>query len=107
MKDEIEPHVKNINLSFEYFEKHLVTEMREDLKYVHSLENEFDEKCLILDIQKEFFTNQIESFKSKSVCHEKVNENFEQTSFLKSENLCLKKKITELSKEAADVKEEQ
>ena len=106
LKDEIEPHVKNLNLSFEYFEKHLVTEMREDLKYVHSLEDEFDEKCLILDIQKEFFTNQIESFKSKSVCHEKVNENFEQTSSLKSENLCLKKKITELSKEAADVKEE-
>lgn len=50
LKDEIEPRVKDINLCFEYFEKHLVTEMREDLKYVHSLEDEFDEKCLILDI---------------------------------------------------------
>ena len=76
LKDEIEPHVKNINLSFEYFEKHLVTEMRDNLKYVHSLEDEFDEKCLILDIQKEFFTNQIESFKSVSVIHEYVNVNF-------------------------------
>lgn len=94
LQDEIEPHVKNINLSFEYFEKHLVTEMREDLKYVHSLEDKLDEKCLILDIQKEFFTNQIESFKSISVSHEYENVNFEQTSSLKYENLCLKKKIT-------------
>ncbi|PWA44004.1 hypothetical protein CTI12_AA530970 [Artemisia annua] len=106
LKDEIEPRVKDINLCFEYFEKHLVTEMREDLKYVHSLEDKFDEKCLMPDIQKEFFTNQIESFKSESVSHENVNEIFEQTSSLKSENLYLKKKITELSKEAADVKEE-
>ena len=106
LKEEIEPHVKNINLCFEYFENHLVTEMREDLKYVHSLEDEFDEKCLIIDIQKEFFTNQIESFKSVSVSHECENVNVEQTSLLKSENLCLKKKITELSKEAADVKAE-
>ncbi|PWA48525.1 hypothetical protein CTI12_AA486350 [Artemisia annua] len=106
LKDEIEPRVKDINLSFEYFEKYLVTEMREDLKYVHSLEDEFDEKCLILDIQKEFFTNQIESFKSASVSHENENVNFEQTSSLKNENLCLNKKITELSKEATDVKEE-
>ncbi|PWA60524.1 hypothetical protein CTI12_AA381110 [Artemisia annua] len=80
--------------------------MREDLKYVHSLEEKFDEKCLMLDIQKEFFINQIESFKSESVSHENVNENFVQTSSLKSENLYLKNKITELSKEAADVKEE-
>jgi predicted nucleic acid-binding Zn-ribbon protein len=80
--------------------------MREDLKYVHSLEDEFDEKCSILDIQKEFFTNQIESFKSVSVSHEYENVNFEQTSSLKSKNLYLKKKITEFSKEAADVKEE-
>jgi hypothetical protein len=89
LKDEIEPRVKDINLSFEYFEKHLVTEMREDLMYVHSLEDEFDEKCLILDIQKEFFTNQIESFKSVSVSHKYENVHFEQTSSLKSENLCL------------------
>ncbi|PWA46166.1 outer membrane protein porin [Artemisia annua] len=60
----------------------------------------------MLDIQKEFFTNQIESFKSESVNHENVNEILEQTSSLKSENLYLKKKITELSKEATDVKQE-
>ncbi|PWA39632.1 reverse transcriptase zinc-binding domain-containing protein [Artemisia annua] len=78
LKDEIEPRVKDINLTFDCFEKYLVTEMREDLKYIHSLGDEFDEKCLILDIQKEFFTTQIESFK----------------------------KINELSKEVVDVKEE-
>ncbi|GJX72904.1 hypothetical protein Tco_0311499 [Tanacetum coccineum] len=39
----------------------LVKEMKDDLKYVTSFKDEFDEKCLILDIQKEFFKTQFES----------------------------------------------
>ncbi|GJY07930.1 hypothetical protein Tco_0374984 [Tanacetum coccineum] len=47
---EFEPLAKNINLQLNNFEKSLVKEMKDDLKYVMSLEDEFDEKCLILDI---------------------------------------------------------
>ncbi|GJW28682.1 hypothetical protein Tco_0045557 [Tanacetum coccineum] len=47
-------------------ENGLVKEMKEDLKYVTSLEDEFDEKCLILDIHQEFFKTQFESAISES-----------------------------------------
>ncbi|GKE02870.1 hypothetical protein Tco_1390853, partial [Tanacetum coccineum] len=51
LSEEFEPLARNINLLLNSFEKILVKEMKDDLKYVLSLEDEFDEKCLILDIQ--------------------------------------------------------
>nr|GEU52428.1 reverse transcriptase zinc-binding domain-containing protein [Tanacetum cinerariifolium] len=86
--------------------KGLVKEMKGDLKYVTSLEDEFDETCLILDIQQEIFKTQFEFFKSESHSHVYRNEKFEQISSLENENPCLKKTIIELSKQVADVKEE-
>ncbi|GJS87447.1 hypothetical protein Tco_0770083 [Tanacetum coccineum] len=106
LSEEFEPLVKDVNLQLKFFEKSLVKEMKDDLKYVMSLEDEFDETCLILDIQQEFFKTQFESVKSYSYSHEYENEIFEQNSSLENENHCLKKTITELSKQAADVKEE-
>ncbi|GJS39647.1 hypothetical protein Tco_0564690 [Tanacetum coccineum] len=67
--DEFEPLVKNVNLQLNCFEMSLVKEMKDDLKYVMSLEDEFDETCLILDIQQEFFKTQFESVKSESYSH--------------------------------------
>ncbi|GJQ98418.1 hypothetical protein Tco_0009557 [Tanacetum coccineum] len=58
-------YVKDVNLQLNCFEKGLVKEMEDDLKYVMSLEYEFDETCLILDIQQEFFKTQFESVKSR------------------------------------------
>ncbi|GJX51359.1 hypothetical protein Tco_0278204 [Tanacetum coccineum] len=84
----------------------LVKEMKDDLNCVMSLEDEFDEKCLILDIQIEFFKSQFESTMLESHNHVYENEMFEQNSSLKSEIHCLKKTITELSKHVADVKKE-
>ncbi|GJT90923.1 hypothetical protein Tco_1079768 [Tanacetum coccineum] len=55
LSGEFEPLVKDVNLQLSCFEKGLVKEMKDDLKYVMSLEDEFDETCLILDIQQEFF----------------------------------------------------
>ncbi|GJZ93735.1 hypothetical protein Tco_0665938, partial [Tanacetum coccineum] len=51
----------NVDLQLNCFEKGLVKEMKDDFKYVTSLEEEFDEKCLILDIQTDFFKTQFES----------------------------------------------
>ncbi|GKC77306.1 hypothetical protein Tco_1128080 [Tanacetum coccineum] len=59
--EEFEPLVKNINLQLNCFEKSLVKEMKDDSKNVMSLEDEFDETCLILDIQQEFFKTQFQS----------------------------------------------
>ncbi|GJW79195.1 hypothetical protein Tco_0140877, partial [Tanacetum coccineum] len=69
LSGEFEPLVKNVNLQLNCFEKSLVKEMKDDLRYVMSLEDEFDEACLILDIQQEFFKTQIESVKSESYIH--------------------------------------
>ncbi|GJT36923.1 retrovirus-related pol polyprotein from transposon TNT 1-94 [Tanacetum coccineum] len=80
--------------------------MKDDLKYVMSFEEEFDETCLILDIQQEFFKIQFESVKSESYSHVYENEIFKQNSSLENENRCLKQTITKISKQAADVKEE-
>ncbi|GJZ22650.1 hypothetical protein Tco_0559689 [Tanacetum coccineum] len=106
LSDEFEPLVKNVNLQLNCFEKGLVKEMKDDLKYVMSLEDEFDETCLILDIQQEFFKTQFESAISESHSHVYENEMSEQNSSLENENCHLKKTITEHSKQAADVKEE-
>ncbi|GKC10674.1 hypothetical protein Tco_1007456 [Tanacetum coccineum] len=51
LSEEFEPLVKDVNLQLTCFENGLVKEMKYDLKYVTSLEDEFDETCLILDIQ--------------------------------------------------------
>ncbi|GJY16654.1 hypothetical protein Tco_0387076 [Tanacetum coccineum] len=51
---------KNVNLQLNCFEKSLVKEMKDDLKYVISLEDEFDETCLLLDIRQEFFKTQFD-----------------------------------------------
>ncbi|GJS32332.1 putative reverse transcriptase domain-containing protein [Tanacetum coccineum] len=80
--------------------------MKDDLKYVMSLEDEFDETCLILAIQQEFFKTQFKSVKSESHSHVYENKIFEQISSLKKENRCLKKAIDELSKQDVDVKKE-
>ncbi|GJZ44263.1 hypothetical protein Tco_0591518 [Tanacetum coccineum] len=55
LSDEFEPLVKNVNLQLNFFEKSLDKEMKDDLNYVISLKDEFDEECLILDNQQEFF----------------------------------------------------
>ncbi|GJX07843.1 hypothetical protein Tco_0195775 [Tanacetum coccineum] len=78
--DEFEPLVKNVNLQLNCFEMSLVKEMKDDLKYVISLEDEFDETCLILDIQQEFFKTQFESLEAQSIAFEialqhKIQEN--------------------------------
>ncbi|GJU15975.1 hypothetical protein Tco_1143941 [Tanacetum coccineum] len=86
--------------------KGLVKEMKDDFKYVTSFEDEFDKKCLLLDIQTEFFKTQFKSAISESHSHVYENEMFEQNSSLENENRCLKKTITELSKQASDVIEE-
>ncbi|GKD18232.1 hypothetical protein Tco_1207390 [Tanacetum coccineum] len=106
LSDEFEPLVKNVNLQLNCFEKGLVKEMKDDLKYVMSLEDEFDETCLILDIQQEFFKTQFESAISESHSHVYENEMSEQNSSLENEKRFLKNIITELSKHIADVKEE-
>ncbi|GJY00809.1 hypothetical protein Tco_0358961 [Tanacetum coccineum] len=82
LSEEFEPLARNINLLLNSFEKILVKEMKDDLKYVLSLEDEFDEKCLILDIQTEFFKTQFESTISKSYSHVYENEMFEKNSSL-------------------------
>ncbi|GJU62913.1 hypothetical protein Tco_1244748 [Tanacetum coccineum] len=87
-------------------ENGLVKEMKDDLKYATSLENEFDETCLILDIQQEFFKNQFESVKLESHSHVYETEIFKQNSSLENKNRCLKRTIIELLKQAADIKEE-
>ncbi|GKB57884.1 hypothetical protein Tco_0914070 [Tanacetum coccineum] len=106
LSKEFEPLVKDVNFQLTCFEKGLVKEMKYDLKYVTSLEDDFDETCLILDIQQEFFKTQFELVKSESYSHVYENEIFEQNSSLENGNRCLKKTITEHSKQAADVKEE-
>ncbi|GKA44493.1 hypothetical protein Tco_0737217 [Tanacetum coccineum] len=55
LSEEFEPLAKNIKFQLKCFEKSLIKEIKDDLKYVMSLEDEFDEKCLIMDIQTEFF----------------------------------------------------
>ncbi|GJR59098.1 hypothetical protein Tco_1501260 [Tanacetum coccineum] len=106
LSEELQPLVKDAHLQLNCFEKGLVKEMKDDLKFVTSLEDEFDETCLILDIQQEFFKTQFESVKLESHSHVYENEFSEQNSSLENENHCLKKTITELSKQAADVNEE-
>ncbi|GJW59629.1 hypothetical protein Tco_0108964 [Tanacetum coccineum] len=52
--------ISNLKYDVEKCNKGLVKEMKDDLKYVTSLEDEFDETFLILDIQQEFFRTQLE-----------------------------------------------
>ncbi|GKA73789.1 hypothetical protein Tco_0780091 [Tanacetum coccineum] len=106
LSKKFKPLVKDINLQLNCFEKGLTKEMKDDLKYVTSLEDEFHETCLILDIQQEFFKTQFELVKLESQSHVYENEIFKQNSSLENENSCLKKTITELSKQVVDVKEE-
>nr|GEV75229.1 hypothetical protein [Tanacetum cinerariifolium] len=87
---ELAPVVQDVNLQLSNFEKNLVNEMTDDLKYVTSIEDEFDEKCLILDIQKVFFKTQNESAMSVSQDHESENENLAHNSSLETENHCLR-----------------
>ncbi|GJT99138.1 hypothetical protein Tco_1094656 [Tanacetum coccineum] len=106
LSEEFEPLVKDVNLQLKCFEKGLVKEMKDDLKYVTSHEDEFDKTCLILDIQQEYFKTQFESAISESHRHVYEIEMFEQNYSLENENRRLKKTITELSKQASNVKEE-
>ncbi|GJW33866.1 hypothetical protein Tco_0053898 [Tanacetum coccineum] len=78
LSKEFEPLVKDVNLQLNCFKKVLVKEMKDDLQYVMSLEDD----------------------------HVYENEIFEQNSSLENENRFLKNTITELSKQTADVKEE-
>ncbi|GKA59676.1 hypothetical protein Tco_0758989 [Tanacetum coccineum] len=91
LSEEFEPLVKDVNLQLNCFEKSLVKEMKDDLKYVMSLEDEFDETCLILDIQQEFWKPQFDLVKSESYSHVYENETFEQNSSLENENRWEKK----------------
>ncbi|GJY16375.1 hypothetical protein Tco_0386797 [Tanacetum coccineum] len=106
LSEEFKPLVKDVNLQLKYFEKGLVKEMKNDLKYVTTLEDEFDEKCIILDIQTEFFKTQFDSAISESHIHMHENEMFIENYSLEHDNRCLKKTIDELSKQVADIKEE-
>nr|GEW99569.1 reverse transcriptase zinc-binding domain-containing protein [Tanacetum cinerariifolium] len=96
LSEEFEPFVKNVNLQLKYFEKSLTKEMKDDLKYIVSLEDELNEACLILDIQQEFFKTQFESAISESYSRVYKNEMFEENFALENENCCLKKTITQL-----------
>lgn len=73
-----------------------MSEIQNDLKYVTSLEDEFDFLSLNSDIQKEYFQNQFESIKPQLVSKEEKFENLEneQTS-LELENLLLKESLKE------------
>ncbi|GJY89847.1 hypothetical protein Tco_0505043 [Tanacetum coccineum] len=73
--------------------------MKDDLKYVMSFEDEFDEKCLILNIQTKIFKTQFESTISAAYSHVYENEMFEQNSSLESENCCLKKTVGQFQKD--------
>ncbi|GJW48934.1 actin-binding, cofilin/tropomyosin type protein, partial [Tanacetum coccineum] len=99
LSEEFEPLARNINLQLNISEKSLVKEIKDDLKYVLSLEDEFDEKCLILDIQTEFLKTQFESTISESYSHVYENEMFEQKSSLESENCCLKKTVAQFQQD--------
>ncbi|GKB16793.1 hypothetical protein Tco_0850716 [Tanacetum coccineum] len=99
LAEEFEPLVKDVNFQLNCFEKSLVKEIKDDLKYATSLKDEFDEKCLILDIQKEFFKTQFESAISESYSHVYENKIFKQNSSLENESCCLKKTITQLQKD--------
>ncbi|GJV79129.1 hypothetical protein Tco_1514999 [Tanacetum coccineum] len=61
--DEFEHLVKNVNLQLNCFEKSLVKEMKDDLKYVMSLEDEFDEKYS--GEKNIIFRNETSSFETK------------------------------------------
>ncbi|GJY72191.1 hypothetical protein Tco_0475894 [Tanacetum coccineum] len=61
LSEEFEPLVKDVNLQLKCFEKGLVKEMKDDLKYVTSLEDEFDDTYKKFD--KVF--QKIESMKKK------------------------------------------
>nr|GEU45266.1 reverse transcriptase zinc-binding domain-containing protein [Tanacetum cinerariifolium] len=50
LSEEFQPLVKDVNLQLKCFENGLFKEMKDDLKYAMTLEDEFDETCLILDI---------------------------------------------------------
>ncbi|GJT79976.1 hypothetical protein Tco_1054318 [Tanacetum coccineum] len=73
--------------------------MKDDLKYVLSLEDEFDEKCLILYIQIEFLKTQFESTISESYNHVYENEMLEHNSSLENENRCVKKTVAKFQKD--------
>ncbi|GJS53650.1 hypothetical protein Tco_0627012 [Tanacetum coccineum] len=92
-------YVKQAMLKFEkqtFSKIELNREMKDDLKYVISLEYEFDEACLILEIRQEFFKTQFESVKSKSYSHVYKNEMFEENSALENENRFLKMTISQI-----------
>ncbi|GJU80120.1 hypothetical protein Tco_1282485 [Tanacetum coccineum] len=91
--EEFEPLARNKNHPLRSFEQSLVKEMKDDLKYVMSLKDEFDEKCLILDIQTEFFKTKFKSTISESYSHVYENGMFEQNPSLECENRCLRKTI--------------
>ncbi|GJU13702.1 hypothetical protein Tco_1136098 [Tanacetum coccineum] len=74
LSKKFKPLVKEVNLQLNCFEDGLVKEMKEDLKYVMSLEDEFDETCLILDIQQEYFKNQLESIKQAANVKEEMTK---------------------------------
>ncbi|GJT45446.1 hypothetical protein Tco_0954161 [Tanacetum coccineum] len=95
LSEEFKPLASKINVQLNNFKKSIVKEIKDDLKYVLSLEDEFDGKCLIFDIQTEFFKAQFESTISESYSQVYENNMFEQNSSLESENCCLKKTITQ------------
>ncbi|GJU49703.1 hypothetical protein Tco_1219258 [Tanacetum coccineum] len=99
LSKEFEPLVKNVNLQLNCFEKSIVKEMKDDLKYVMYLEDEFDETCLTLDIQQEFFKTQFVSAISESYSHVYKKDIFEQNSLLESANSGLKNNVAQLQKD--------
>lgn len=70
IKTFIEPLVNRINDKLKVFEEALISEMQNDLKYVTSLEDEYDLLCLNSDIQKKYFLYQIESIKPQFALNE-------------------------------------
>ena len=87
----IEPPMNSINDKLKAFEEALITEMQNDLKYVTSLEDEYDLICLNSDIQKEYFQNQFESIKPAfALNQEKIATLENRQTSLEMENLVLK-----------------
>lgn len=87
----IEPPMKSIDDKLKVFEETLMTEMQNDLKYVTSLEDEYDLICLNSNIQKGYFQNQFESIKPAFALNEEKIATLEnQQTSLEMDNLALK-----------------
>jgi chromosome segregation ATPase len=103
----IEPPVNSINDKLKVFEEALMTEMKNDLNYVTSLEDEYDLICLKSEIQKEYFQNQIKSIKPQfALNEEKIATSENRQTSLEMENLALKESLKQCLQKNVELNEE-